>query len=321
MLIVTGGEGFIGSNLINELKRQGYTDVYSLDIRSNTINFIYDWLMFHSDEIECIFHMGAITDTTVMDVTLFDEYNLNCSKYIWNLCASNNIPLIYASSAATYGDGELGFDDKKNITDLKPLNPYGWSKQQFDIWIETQEKRPPRWYGLKFFNVYGYNESHKGKMSSVALQLYNQLSETGEMRLFKSHNRDYKDGEQLRDFIYVDDVVDICMFMFQEGPKSGIYNVGTGHARSFNDVAKSVYLCYYDLAPIEASSFEEMANKISKIFEFQEKVLYFDIPIEIRDKYQYFTEATNTKLREAGYTKPFHELEEGIKKYIIKLKQ
>lgn len=320
MIVVTGGEGFIGGNLVSELKRRGYSDIVVLDTKSQTLDSIYNWLAVNADKIECIFHLGAITDTTVMDRNIFDEYNVNCSIFIWNICVLNNIPLIYASSAATYGDGGFGFNDEDDIIILKPLNPYGWSKQQFDVWAETQEKQPPRWYGLKFFNVYGYNETHKGKMASVAFQLYNQLKETGKMRLFKSHNPNYDDGEQLRDFIYVDDVVDICIYMFQEGPKSGIYNVGTGKARSFNDVAKAVYLNYYDLNSLKSSSFEETAKKINKLFDFREKLIYFDVPNKLKDKYQYFTEATMTKLRNNGYSKSFHELEEGIKKYVEKLK-
>lgn len=320
MIVVTGGEGFIGSNLVQELKKRGYGIIISLDTKSYTLEEIYKWIDFNANEITCIFHLGAITDTTIMDRNIFDECNVNSSIFIWNLCVLNDIPLIYASSAATYGDGGFGFNDEKDIILLKPLNPYGWSKQQFDVWVDTQEKQPPRWYGLKFFNVYGYNEAHKGKMASVAFQLYNQLEETGKMRLFKSHNSNYGDGEQLRDFIYVDDVVDICLYMLQEVPQSGIYNVGTGKARSFNDVAKSIYTEYYNLHPLRTESFEETAKKVNKLFEFREKITYFDVPNKIRDKYQYFTEATVSKLRNSGYFKPFHELEEGIKKYVEKLK-
>jgi ADP-L-glycero-D-manno-heptose 6-epimerase len=298
MIVVTGGEGFIGSNLVKELQRQGNIGVVVLDTKNEDLMSIFNWLMTHAKEIDCIYHFGAITDTTVMDRNLFDEYNVGASIYIWNICAEYKIPLIYASSAATYGDGEEGFNDEKDIIDLKPLNPYGWSKQQFDVWAEMQEKHPPVWYGLKFFNVYGHGEAHKGKMASVVFHTFNQINENGRMRLFKSHRPDYGHGEQLRDFVYVDDVVDVCLFLSKEKPMSGIYNVGTGKARSFNDLAKAVF----------------------KSLAIQEKISYIDTPSIIRDKYQYFTEAKIDKLRGAGYTKPFHELEEGVLKYINKLK-
>ncbi len=297
MIVVTGGEGFIGSNLIKELTRRGYVGVVSLDTKSETLDSIFNWLMEHAKDIDCIFHLGAITDTTVMDRNLFDKYNVNCSIFIWNLCVQYKIPLIYASSAATYGDGEEGFDDEKDIIHLQPLNPYGWSKQQFDVWAEVQEKEPKYWYGLKFFNVYGYGEAHKGKMSSVALQMYNQLKTRTHINLFKSHRSDYKDGEQKRDFIYVDDVIDVCIWFYENKPISGIYNLGTGKARSFNDLAKTV--------------FKSLGQK--------EFIFYIDTPIKIRDKYQYFTEAKMFKLKLAGYDKKFYELEEGIAEYIKNL--
>ena len=298
MIVVTGGEGFIGGNLVRELERQGNIGVVVLDTKNEDLMSIFNWLMTHAKEIDCIYHLGAITDTTVMDRNLFDEFNVGASIYIWNLCAEYKIPLIYASSAATYGDGEEGFNDEKDILALKPLNPYGWSKQQFDVWVETQEKQPPVWYGLKFFNVYGHGEANKGKMASVVFHTYNQINENGSMKLFKSHRKDYAHGEQLRDFIYIDDVVDVCLFLSKEKPESGIYNVGTGKARSFNDLAKAVF----------------------KSLAIQENISYIDTPSIIRDKYQYFTEAKIDKLRGAGYIKPFHELEEGVLEYINKLK-
>jgi len=299
MIVVTGGEGFIGGNLIRELNRRGAIGVVSLDTKSETLDSIFSWLMNHVKEIDCIYHLGAITDTTVMDRNLFDEYNVGASIFIWNLCAEFKIPLIYASSAATYGDGEEGFDDEKDIIKLRPLNPYGWSKQQFDVWVETQEKQPPFWAGLKFFNVYGYGEAHKGKMASVALQMYNQLKKEhfAHIKLFKSHRSDYKDGEQARDFIYVNDVVDVCIWLAENKPFSGIYNLGTGKARSFNDLAKAVF----------------------KSLGESEFITYIDTPKNIRDKYQYFTEAKMRKLRLTGYDKKFHELEEGIQDYINQL--
>jgi ADP-L-glycero-D-manno-heptose 6-epimerase len=310
MIVVTGGEGFIGKNLVRELQRQGNIGIVVLDTKNESLSSIYQWLMTHAKEIDVIFHLGAITDTTVTDRNLFDEYNVVPSMFIWNICVNNQIPLIYASSAATYGDGLEGFDDEMDIITLNPLNPYGWSKHQFDVWADMQEKQPPYWYGLKFFNVYGYGEEEKGKMASVVLQIYKQIlalrlfreiysnsSPDVSVKLFKSHKPDYKDGEQLRDFIYVDDIVDTCLFFWKEKPMSGIYNVGTGKARTFND----------------------LVNAIFKGLGKSENISYIDIPIKLRDKYQYFTEAKIVKLRGAGYTKPFYELENGIAEYIKKL--
>jgi ADP-L-glycero-D-manno-heptose 6-epimerase len=301
MIVVTGGEGFIGKNLVQELQKQGNIGVVVLDIKNEPLDSIYDWLIKHCKEIEVIYHLGAITDTTIMDRNLFDEYNVACSMFIWNLCCDYKIPLIYASSAATYGDGLEGFNDEKDIFDLKPLNPYGQSKQQFDMWAIEQNSQPPYWYGLKFFNVYGYGEASKCKMSSVVFHLYSQIqycSSAAKIQLFKSHRPDYANGEQKRDFIYVDDVVNVCMFFYEKRPESGIYNVGTGKARSFNDLAKAVF----------------------KSLGEQENITYIDTPIKIRDKYQYFTEAKMNKLKNVGYNIPFHELEEGVLKYINKLK-
>jgi ADP-L-glycero-D-manno-heptose 6-epimerase len=315
MIVVTGGEGFIGKNLIKELERQGNIGVVSLDTKTENLGFIYSWLMTYADQIDCIFHLGAITDTTEMNKSLFDEYNVESSIFIWNLCSDWDIPLIYASSAATYGDGKEGFDDEKDIINLKPLNPYGWSKQQFDIWAEIQEQQPPNWYGLKFFNVYGYGEAHKDKMASVIYQKYCEIKANEEyvdacvksdgsfggylyVNLFKSHHQEYKDGEQLRDFIYVDDIVDVCIWLWREKPMSGIYNVGTGKARTFNDLLKAVF----------------------KSLDIKQGIKYIDIPPKIKDKYQYFTQAKMNKLRNAGYSKPFYELEDGVKKYVNKLK-
>ena len=315
MIVVTGGLGFIGQNLVNELQRRGHIGVVVLDTKTESLDSIYDWLMLHAKEIDVIFHLGAITDTTVMDRNLFDEYNVVSSMFIWNICTNYRIPLIYASSAATYGDGEEGFDDERDILNLRPLNPYGWSKQQFDVWAETQETEPPNWYGLKFFNVYGYGEADKGKMASVVYQKYCEIKANDEeferkanedgaccgyqfVELFKSHNSKYMDGEQARDFIYVDDIVDVCIWLWQNKPISGIYNVGTGKARTFNDLIKAVF----------------------KSLETEQTIKYIDIPPKIRDKYQYFTEAKMNKLRKAGYSKPFHELEVGVEKYINKLK-
>ena len=298
MIVVTGGEGFIGKNLVKSLMENGNIGVVVLDTKNETLDSIYEWLMNHAKEIDCVYHLGAITDTTEMNRNLFDVYNVGSSMFIWNICTEFKIPLVYASSAATYGDGLEGFNDKKDILNLKPLNPYGWSKQQFDVWVETQENQPPFWAGLKFFNVYGHGEAHKGKMASVVLHFYNQINENGEIKLFKSHNPSYKHGEQSRDFIYVDDIVDVCQFIQNRQPCSGIYNVGTGTARSYNDLAVAVF----------------------KSLGLQEKITYIDTPIKLRNQYQYFTEAKINKLKGTGYSNRFHELEEGVLKYINKLK-
>lgn len=296
MIVVTGGDGFIGKNLVNRLLEQD-NDVIILDTKNDTLNSISNWLKENYNKIECIYHLGANTDTTETDVTVFNTYNLSFSIYIWNFCSTHNISLVYASSAATYGDGEHGFDDEKSIENLKPLNPYGWSKQEFDVFVEHTKVRPPFWAGLKFFNVYGYGESHKGGMASVVYHTYNQIKESGEMKLFKSHRDDYNHGEQKRDFIYVGDVVDICINIMKNKPKSGIYNVGTGIARSYNELVKAVF----------------------KTLNVNEKIVYIDIPDKIRVGYQYFTEAKNNKLVRSGCSVEFHELEEGISKYINKL--
>jgi len=300
MIVVTGGEGFIGKNLVRELQRRGNLGVVVLDIKNEPIESINAWLNDNAEDIDVIFHLGAITDTKEMDFEIFYKYNLTHTIFIWNLCATFQIPLIYASSAATYGNGELGFDDEKSLFNLQPLNPYGWSKQDFDKWNSATTIRPPYWYGLKFFNVYGYSEDHKGSMASTIYHFYlqSQTNRQCEVDLFKSHNPKYLNGEQLRDFIYVDDVVDVCLFLYNEKPVSGIYNVGTGKACTFNDVAKAVF----------------------KSIKCSGKINYIDTPIELRDKYQYFTEAKIDKLRNAGYKKEFTELESGVEKYVNMLR-
>ncbi len=311
MIIVTGAAGFIGSCLVGKLNNQGIKEIGIVDDFShpekalNTRNKAFevsidrkefaDWFRKNNGLVEFVYHIGARTDTTEFNMSVFDELNLNYSKEIWKLCTAFNIPLVYASSAATYGDGSLGYTDDHNlIPKLQPLNPYGVSKNEFDKWVLSQEKTPPYWFGLKFFNVFGPNEYHKGRMASVVFHAYNQIRDTGSVKLFRSHNPDYPDGEQLRDFIYVKDVVDVLYFLMNHQTNSGIYNLGTGKARTFLDLVNSVFTALGEDPSIE----------------------FIDTPIDIRDKYQYFTEAAMQKLHSIGYTKPFTPLEDGIREYV-----
>jgi ADP-L-glycero-D-manno-heptose 6-epimerase len=311
MIIVTGAAGFIGSCLIQRLNELNFNYIIAVDDFSfeeknkNLINKkikahverteFMSWLDSNYQEVEFIFHIGARTDTTEFDKAIFDELNVNYSKDIWNRCVAYQIPLVYASSAATYGLGEIGYDDNEaTIPQLKPLNPYGDSKNDFDIWALAQEKKPFFWAGLKFFNVYGPNEYHKGRMASVIWHAYNQILANGSLKLFKSHHPNYLDGEQLRDFIYVKDLVEVCVFLMEHRKNSGIYNLGTGIARSFNALG--------------TFTFSALAKPV--------QINYIDTPIDIRDKYQYFTEANMAKLRSVGYVKPFYSLEEGVKDYV-----
>ncbi len=311
MIIITGSAGFIGSCLVNKFNQQGKKNIILVDDFGNDLknknlekkgfqekidrNDFISWLDQHHSEVELICHIGARTDTTEFDKAIFDKLNLNYTKAVWNACSNYGIPLIYASSAATYGLGELGYkDDHSLIPELKPLNPYGESKNEFDKWALLQEKYPPFWAGLKFFNVYGPNEYHKGRMASVIFHAHRQILENGKVRLFRSHRPDYEDGKQLRDFVYVKDVVDVIWWLSQNKPQSGIYNLGTGNARSFYDLASATFMAMGQDPNIE----------------------FVDTPADIRDKYQYFTEADMGKLIEAGYAQPFHSLEEGIRDYV-----
>ncbi|MEY3438313.1 MAG: hypothetical protein RL265_898 [Bacteroidota bacterium] len=311
MIIVTGAAGFIGSCLVSRLNKAGYDNIVVVDDFSKTEkaknlegktmaakigrNDFIQWLQDFGAEVEMIFHIGARTDTTEFDKAIFDELNVDYSKAVWNACVQFNIPLVYASSAATYGLGEYGYsDDPALIPSLKPLNPYGDSKNDFDKWVLTQTKQPPFWAGLKFFNVYGPNEYHKGRMASVIFHAFRQINEAGEMKLFRSHNPAYTDGGQLRDFIYVKDVVEVCLFLLEKKPNSGIYNLGSGKARTFLDLAKNTF----------------------KNMDKAENITFIDTPMDIRDKYQYFTEADMSKMLAAGYTGGFHTLEEGVRDYV-----
>jgi ADP-L-glycero-D-manno-heptose 6-epimerase len=311
MIVVTGAAGFIASCLVSRLNKAGYTDIVVVDDFSKTEKDnnlqgktliakvgrkdFMPWLEQFGNEVEFIFHLGARTDTTEFDKAIFDELNLNFSKAVWHAAVKFNIPLVYASSAATYGLGEFGYvDDHAKIKELKPLNPYGDSKNDFDKWVLEQQETPQFWAGLKFFNVYGPNEYHKGRMASVIFHAFNQINEKGEMKLFRSHNPNYTDGGQLRDFIYVKDVVEVCLFLMESQPDSGIYNLGSGKARTFLDLTKN--------------TFASMGVK--------ESIDFIDTPADIRDKYQYFTEADMSKLLAVGYRGGFHSLEEGVADYV-----
>lgn len=311
MIVVTGAAGFIASCLISQLNQEGFKDIILVDDFSNTEknkNFegktysakverkvFSEWLDNNHQLVQFVFHLGARTDTTEFNKTIFDELNLDYSKEIWNKCVEYGLPLVYASSAATYGMGELGYkDDHKIVEQLKPLNPYGESKNDFDKWVLKQEKQPYFWAGLKFFNVYGPNEYHKGRMASVIFHAYNQITKTGEMKLFASHHPDYRDGEQLRDFVYVKDVTNVCLFLLKHRKVSGIYNLGSGKARTFLD----------------------LVNNTFKAMNLTPKVSFIPTPEDIRDKYQYFTEADMSKLKAIGYNKPFTSLEDGVEDYV-----
>ncbi len=318
MILVTGAAGFIGSYLVSALNKKGITDLVLVDefkdpeklknledkafSKQIDRNEFIPWLKTNASSVDFIFHIGARTDTTEFDKKIFDRLNVNYSKEIWKVCSKEQIGLVYASSAATYGLGELGYKDDHNIIkDLKPLNPYGVSKNDFDIWAleqvqdqETERKAPPFWCGLKFFNVYGPNEYHKGRMASVIFHAYNQISKTDKMKLFASHNPDYKDGEQERDFIYVKDLVNVCIWMMENKPENGLYNLGTGTARTFRALAESTFHAMGKEPDIE----------------------FIPTPEDIRDKYQYYTEADMNKLIKAGYDQQFTSLEEGVKDYV-----
>ena len=310
MIVVTGAAGFIGSCLVSHLNKKGYQDLVLVDhfgdeekaLNLEGKNFekverndFMSWLEINHQLVQFIFHIGARTDTTEFDVNIFNELNLDYSKNVWNACVKYGLPLVYASSAATYGMGELGYKDDHQLSkDLKPLNPYGESKNDFDIWVLEQSEKPFFWAGLKFFNVYGPNEYHKSRMASVIFHAYHQIKKTGKMKLFQSHRDDYKNGEQERDFIYVKDVVDVCMFLMESRKDSGIYNLGSGRARTFLDLARNTFLN----------------------MNVAEQIEFIPTPEDIRDKYQYYTQADMSKLKSIGYEKSFTSLEDGIADYV-----
>lgn len=311
MIVITGAAGFIGSVIVQKLNEKGIDDLVLVDDFTTqhkipnhsdkkcrekvNRNCFENWARQNASKVEFIIHIGARTDTSEFDVEVFNELNLNYSKMIWNIAVENSIPLIYASSAATYGMGEFGFEDSHEIIpQLKPLNPYGDSKNDFDKWVINQTILPPFWAGFKFFNVYGPNEYHKNRMASVIYHAEKQIYENGFLRLFKSHNPNYEDGKQLRDFVYVMDLADVILWFMEHPTNSGIYNLGTGIARSFLDLGLSTY----------------------KALGLKPKIEFVDTPIDIRDKYQYFTEANMSKLRSVGYKNEFFSLEEGIEHYV-----
>lgn len=311
MIIVTGAAGFIGSCMVNKLNNKGIRDIVVVDDFSNPVknrniehkaiservhrDDFYVWLEHHHKHVDYVIHLGARTDTTEFNKSIFDHLNLKYTEMVWSSCVKHGLPLIYASSAATYGMGELGYsDDHALVAKLKPLNPYGDSKNEFDKWALSQESTPAKWIGLKFFNVYGPNEYHKGRMASVVFHAFNQIISSGKVKLFRSHRPDFADGMQLRDFVYVKDVVDVIYFLMHNNPENGLYNLGTGQARAFLHLAEATFRALGKETNIE----------------------YIDTPADIRDKYQYFTEAPMDKLRQAGYKLPFHTLEEGVKEYV-----
>jgi ADP-L-glycero-D-manno-heptose 6-epimerase len=311
-IVVTGAAGFIGSVLANYLNINNLDNIIIVDDFTkleklpnyNTLPYdrierdqFIDWLDKHHNDIDTVIHLGARTDTTEFDYSVFEKLNLNYSKNIWNICTNYGIDLYYASSAATYGDGALGYDDDLEIIDkLQPLNPYGLSKNEFDKWAIKQINKPKHWAGFKFFNVYGPNEYHKKRMASVVFHGYNQIKDEGKIKLFKSHRPDYKDGEQKRDFVYVKDVIKVLFWFLEHRPENSIYNLGTGTARSFIDLAKSIF----------------------SAMNIKENIEFIDMPKDIRDKYQYFTEANMTKLHNIGYNYSFYSLENGISDYVKK---
>ena len=324
MIIVTGGAGFIGSNLVQGLEAKGYSDIVVCDILGKENKWrnlakrelrdvvhpsrLMDYLERYKGKIDAIFHMGAISSTTEYDSDLVIDTNFVLSRNLWKFCAAHDVRFIYASSAATYGDGHEGFTDfqtPEELSKLRPLNPYGWSKHLFDRRIariissqdgKTSEPVPPQWAGLKFFNVYGPNEYHKGEQMSVISKLYPQVALGASAKLFKSHHPDYEDGGQLRDFVYVRDCVDVMLWLLENKNVSGLYNIGTGEARSFKDLAVATF---------------KAAGK-------DPKIQYIDMPEVLKDKYQYFTQADMDKLKKAGYDKPFTSLEDGVMDYIQK---
>lgn len=313
MIIVTGGAGFIGSSLVHYLNTLGEEEIIVVDrLESDEkwknlrgLNFdryihaddFFDHHILKKRTIRAIYHMGACSSTTETNVDFLMKNNVEYTKEIFRFCTTKDIPIVYASSAATYGSGEFGYnDDEQEIKKLKALNPYGYSKQLVDEWVLKRSRHPSKWFGVKFFNVYGPNEYHKGHMKSVVHSAFEQIKENGQVKLFKSHNPNYSDGGQLRDFVYVKDIVAAMVNLVhcESGEASGIYNLGTGKARSFADLASSVF----------------------KAMNLEENIEYIDMPEKLRGQYQYYTQANMAKFKELFPDFTFHSLEEGIKDYV-----
>lgn len=313
MIIITGAAGFIASYFVGKLNQEGFHDLILVDDfskKEKEVNYLgkkYSQLVDRSllipfirenhKLIQFVFHLGARTDTTEFNRKLLWKLNTDYTKEVWNACVEFGLPLVYASSAATYGLGEFGYnDDHESPFKLKPLNPYGESKNEFDKWALQQERKPYFWAGLKFFNVYGPNEYHKGRMASVIMHAYNQIKQNGKVKLFRSHHPDFADGGQLRDFIYVKDVAEIMFFLMQHRKDSGLYNTGTGKAETFLTLAQSTFAA----------------------LGLEPNIEFIDTPLDIRDKYQYFTEAKMDKLKSIGFNHQFYNLEQGVKDYVQK---
>lgn len=312
MIIVTGGAGFIGSCIVRSLNDAGCTDIVIVDNISETdkwmnmrnkayIKYVQKSKFLAElpsyENVEAIIHMGAQSATTERNFDYLWDNNFEYTKALWNYCAEKQISFIYASSAATYGDGMHGFDDRMDIDYLLPLNGYGYSKQLFDQWVKHQAKTfPAQYVGLKFFNVYGPNEYFKGSMASMVFHGFNQIKESGKIKLFKSCNPDYADGEQLRDFVYVKDICNVIMWLLQNKQVSGLFNVGTGRAQSFRELAEATFHAL-DMKP---------------------NIEYIDMPEKLRGKYQYYTKAEMSKLFSEGYPYRFANVEEGVRDYVQK---
>ena len=314
IIVITGAAGFIGSCLTGYLNEQGYNNLILVDefdeekkelnllhknfsVRVERENF-FEWLQKEVPVIDFVFHLGARTDTTEFDYTVHQHLNVEYSQKMWKYCCAFNIPLVYASSAATYGDGMQGYDDDHDLLEnLRPLNPYGESKNEFDKWVLEQKSKPLFWAGLKFFNVYGPNEYHKERMASMIFHSYNQIMQHGSVKLFRSHKEGFRDGEQMRDFIYVKDILKVCYWLLTNYSTitPAIYNLGTGKARTYNDLVKSTF---------------------AGLNQADGQIDYIDMPTDIRDRYQYFTEAKMHKLVNAGYHQQFYSLEDGVTDYV-----